>query len=88
MLTVKPGVCPGLCMKDWMIKGCTCVSVVHLCVCVFVCVSHINMEGQIVAQSLSCVNVDRSLRLSVGAVIKQGSCGQLPVVQHGRHPQI
>lgn len=50
--------------------------------------AHIDMEGQFVAESLSCVNSDCQLGLSVGAVVKQRPRRQLPVIQHGRHPQI
>lgn len=50
--------------------------------------THIDMEGQFVAEGLSCVNPDCQLGLSVGAVVKQGPSRQLPVIQHRRHPQI
>lgn len=49
--------------------------------------THIDVEGQFVTDSLSCVHSHCQLSLSVGAVIKQGPCRQLPVIQHGRHPQ-
>lgn len=50
--------------------------------------THVDMEGKFVADSLSCVNLDCHLGLPVGAVIKQRSCRQLPVIQRGRHPQV
>lgn len=46
------------------------------------------MEGQFVADSPPCVYSDCELGLSVGAIVKQRPGRQLPVIQHGRQPEI
>lgn len=46
------------------------------------------MEGEFVADGSARVNSDRQLGLPVGAVVEQGTRGQLPVVQRGRHPEV
>lgn len=50
--------------------------------------THVNVEGESVADGPARVDSGRQLGLPVGAVIKQRPRRQLPVVQRGGNPKV